>query len=210
MSQRSKNIKSIISKSTQNASNNTNLSYKNVFPNIYIQESYLFDNKMKDDLVQHNIKNISKSLSPLLTAENKKSNNIQVITKNINYKKYIKDNQKKLRYQPLTSFEQKLSKELGRLSHKYNYETSRRIFNSKLNNTNLYWKQFPDFKIYRLLKELEGRKDIPSVFNKPRLKPLINVHKDKLGVLAKNIYEKDQIERFKKYLYDHHKIKIVD
>ena len=60
---------------------------------------------------------------------------------------------------------------------------------------------FPDYEIYRQLKELDTRKEIPYGFPKPRLKPLIINKKDKLGKLAKNLYEADQAERFKELIY---------
>ena len=45
------------------------------------------------------------------------------------------------------------------------------------------------------------RKEVPFGFTRPKLKPLINSKRDKLGKLAKNLYDADQVERFKNLLY---------
>ena len=122
------------------------------------------------------------------------------LMKNIHHRPKIAISCDNFRYQPLSSLEKKLSKQLGRISNKYTEIQNRKFFN-KDENTETYWQNFPDYEIYRQLKELEVRKEIPYGFPKPRLKPLINNKKDKLGILAKNLYEADQIERFKKLLY---------
>ena len=128
--------------------------------------------------------------------------------RNVHYRKNIKKSNDNFRYQPISSFEQKLSKQLSRVSNKYNAIKNRKFFNNDLKNTELYWSHFPEYEIYRQLKELETRKELPNAFAKPRLKPLICQNKDKLGTLAKNLYEADQTDRFKKFLLKQYKIKI--
>ena len=123
------------------------------------------------------------------------------LIKNIHLKPKVAISCDNFKYQPLTSFEQKLSKQLGRLSTKYTYIKNRKFFNKENDSTNLYWMNFPEYEIYRQMKELDTRKEIPYGFPKPRLKPLIINKKDKLGKLAKNLFEADQIERFKNLLY---------
>jgi hypothetical protein len=123
------------------------------------------------------------------------------LIKNIHHKPKVAISCDNFKYQPLTSFEQKLSKQLGRLSTKYTYIKNRKFFNKENDSTNLYWMNFPEYEIYRQMKELDTRKEIPYGFPKPRLKPLIINKKDKLGKLAKNLFEADQIERFKNLLY---------
>ena len=130
------------------------------------------------------------------------------LIRNVHYRKNIKKSNDNFRYQPISSFEQKLSKQLSRVSNKYNVVKNRKFFNNDLKDTELFWSHFPEYEIYRQLKELETRKELPNAFTKPRLKPLICQRKDKLGVLAKNLYEADQIERFKKFLVKQYKIKI--
>jgi hypothetical protein len=129
-------------------------------------------------------------------------------TRNVHYRKNIKKSNDNFRYQPISSFEQKLSKQLSRVSNSYNPIKNRKFFNNDLKNTELYWSHFPEYEIYRQLKELETRKELPNAFTKPKLKPLICQNKDKLGILAKNLYEADQTERFKKFLLKQYKIKI--
>ena len=123
------------------------------------------------------------------------------LIKNIHHKPKVAISCDNFKYQPLTSFEQKLSKQLGRLSTKYTHIKNRKFFNKENDSTNLYWMNFPEYEIYRQMKELDTRKEIPYGFPKPRLKPLIINKKDKLGKLAKNLFEADQIERFKNLLY---------
>ena len=130
------------------------------------------------------------------------------LIRNIHYKPNIKKNNDNYRYQPITSFEQKLSKQLSRISNKYTIIKNRKFFNNQLTNTNLYWVNFPDYELYRQLKELETRKEFPNAFTKPRLKPLISQKKDKLGKLAQNLYEADQIDRFKKFIKQQYKNKV--
>ena len=130
------------------------------------------------------------------------------LIRNVHYRKNIKKSNDNFRYQPISSFEKKLSKQLSRVSNKYNVVKNRKFFNNDLKDTELFWSHFPEYEIYRQLKELETRKELPNAFTKLRLKPLICQRKDKLGVLAKNLYEADQIERFKKFLVKQYKIKI--
>ena len=127
------------------------------------------------------------------------------LIKNVHHRPKIAISCDNFRYQPLSSFEQKLSKQLGRISNKYTEIKNRKFFNKSNINTELFWKNFPDYEIYRQLKVLETRKEIPYGFPKPKLKPLINNKKDKLGKLAKNLYEADQVEKFNNLL---HKYKI--
>ena len=123
------------------------------------------------------------------------------LIKNVHHRPKIAISCDNFRYQPLSSFEQKLSKQLGRISNKYTEIKNRKFFNKSNINTELFWQNFPDYEIYRQLKVLETRKEIPYGFPKPKLKPLINNKKDKLGKLAKNLYEADQAERFKELIY---------
>ena len=123
------------------------------------------------------------------------------LMKNVHHRPKIAISCDNFRYQPLSSFEQKLSKQLGRISNKYTEIKNRKFFNKSNINTELFWQNFPDYEIYRQLKVLETRKEIPYGFPKPKLKPLINNKKDKLGKLAKNLYEADQAERFKELIY---------
>ena len=123
------------------------------------------------------------------------------LIKNVHHRPKIAISCDNFRYQPLSSLEQKLSKQLGRLSNKYTEIKNRKFFNKTNINTELFWQNFPDYEIYRQLKEFETRKENPYGFPKPRLKPLIYNKKDKLTKLAKNLYEADQAERFKNLLY---------
>ena len=138
--------------------------------------------------------------------DNNKNNKKRIpnLIKNIHHKPKVAMSSDNFRYQPLTSFELKLSKELGRINQNYTQIKNRKFFN-KNDSTNLYWMNFPDFEIYRQLKELDTRKEIPYGFTKPRLKPLIINKKNKLGILARNLYEADQVEKFNNLL---HKYKI--
>ena len=135
---------------------------------------------------------------------NNNQRRIPNLIKNIHHKPKVAISTDNFRYQPLTSFEQKLSKELSRLSKNYTQIKNRKFFN-KNDSTSLYWMNFLDYEIYRQLKELDTRKEIPYGFTKPRLKPLIINTKNKLGRLAKNLYEADQVEKFNNLL---HKYKI--
>lgn len=130
------------------------------------------------------------------------------LIRNIHYRKDLKKNNDNFRYQPLSSFEQKLSKELCRLSNRYTIIKNRKFFSKDLENTNIYYANFPEYKIYKQLKEIETRKEVPNAFAKPRLKPLIVQNRNKLSILAKNLYEADQVERLKKFMYNQYKIKI--
>ena len=139
---------------------------------------------------------------------NSKTKKMPNLMKNIHYRTDTKRSYDSFRYQPISSFEAKLSKQLSRISNKYTVIKNRKFFNNQLTSTNLYWVNFPDYEIYRQLKELETRKEFPNAFTRPRLKPLISQNKDKLGKLAKNLYEADQVERFKKYLNKNYNIKV--
>ena len=156
-------------------------------------------NKIKKNnkhiIINSNISNINNNIN---------QKRIPNLIKNIHHKPKVAITTDIFRYQPLTSFELKLSKELGRLNKNYTQIKNRKFFN-KNDSTSLYWMNFPDYEIYRQLKELDTRKEIPYGFTKPRLKPLIINTKNKLGKLAKNLYEADQVEKFNNLL---HKYKI--
>ena len=199
-------LKKEFSFSEINDSNN-NINNKNKSQKIAIKsESY---NKNRSNLQLNpsysNFKKNNISNHIVITSKTRKKPDL---IKNIHYKTDIKKSYDNFRYQPTTSFEQKLSKQLSRLSNKYTVIKNRKFFNNQLTNTNIYWLNFPDYEIYRQLKELETRKEFPYAFVKPRLKPLINPKKDKLGILAKNLYEADQVDKFKKFLNKNYKIKI--
>ena len=187
---------------SNNNPNNNNKSQKK------IMKSVSYDKKksiLQLNPSYSNFKNNNISNHIVITSKTKKKPNL---IKNIHYKTDIKKSYDNFRYQPITSFEQKLSKQLSRISDKYTVIKNRKFFNNQLTNTNLYWVNFPDYEIYRQLKELETRREFPYSFAKPRLKPLINPKKDKLGILAKNLYEADQVDKFKKFLNKNYKIKI--
>ena len=131
------------------------------------------------------------------------------LIRNVHYRKDLKKNNgnDNFRYQPISSFEKKLSKELCRISSRYTVVKNRKFFNNDSNITDEYWSNFPDYKIYRQLKEIETRKELPNAFSKPRLKPLIVQNKNKLSILARNLYEAEQIDKLKKLMYKQYKIK---
>ena len=137
----------------------------------------------------------------ILDSKNNTKKKIPNLMKNVHHRPKIAISCDNFRFQPLSSFEQKLSKQLGRISTRYTEINNRKFFNKQNGNTDLYWQNFPDYEIYRQLKELETRKEIPFGFTKPRLKPLVINKRDKIGKLAKNLYEADQVERFKNLLY---------
>ena len=137
----------------------------------------------------------------ILDSKNNTKKKIPNLMKNVHHRPKISISCDNFRFQPLSSFEQKLSKQLGRISTRYTEIKNRKFFNKQNGNTDLYWQNFPDYEIYRQLKELETRKEIPFGFTKPRLKPLVINKRDKIGKLAKNLYEADQVERFKNLLY---------
>ena len=213
--------------SSQQIINNRNLKKENSLSEMNDSNNYI-NNKTQEEykkilksesFKKNNVSHIKINTS-YSNYKNNKNNNIEHIIinskekkvpnliRNIHYRPDIKKNNDNLRYQPISSLEQKLSKQLSRLSNKYTSMKTRKFFNNQLTNTNLYWMNFPDFEIYRQLKELETRKEFPYSFTKPKLKPLIHQKKDKLGVLAKNLYEADQVERFKKFLKKQYKIKV--
>ena len=199
-------LKNEFSLSEINDSNN-NINNNNKSKKILKSESY---DKNKSTLKLNSSdsnfkKNNSISKHIVITSKTKKMPNL---IRNIHYKTDIKKSYDNFRYQPTTSFEQKLSKQLSRISSKYTIIKNRKFFNNQLTNTNIYWENFPDYEVYRQLKELETRKEFPYSFAKPRLKPLINQKKDKLGILAKNLYEADQVDKFKKFMNKNYKIKI--
>ena len=148
-----------------------------------------------------NNKNFNNNKNHILITSKETPKKIPNLTKNIHHRPKVANSCDNFRYQPISSFELKLSKQLSRISNKYTQIKNRKFFNKQTENTNLYWQNFPDYEIYRQLKELETRKEIPLAFPKPRLKPLICNTKDRLGRLAKNLYEADQIDRFKSLLY---------
>ena len=148
-----------------------------------------------------NNKNFNNNKNHILITSKETPKKIPNLTKNIHHRPKVANSCDNFRYQPISSFELKLSKQLSRISNKYTQIKNRKFFNKQTENTNLYWQNFPDYEIYRQLKELETRKEIPLTFPKPRLKPLICNTKDRLGRLAKNLYEADQIDRFKSLLY---------
>ena len=137
----------------------------------------------------------------ILDSKNNMKKKVPNLMKNVHHRPKIAISCDNFRFQPLSSFEQKLSKQLGRISTRYTEINNRKFFNKQNGNTDLYWQNFPDYEIYRQLKELETRKEIPFGFTKPRLKPLVINKRDKIGKLAKNLYEADQVERFKNLLY---------
>ena len=137
----------------------------------------------------------------IINSKNNREKKVPNLMKNVHHKPKIAISCDNFRYQPLSSFEQKLSKQLCRISNKYTEIKNRKFFNKENGNTELFWQNFPDYEIYRQLKVLETRKEVPNGFTKPRLKPLINNRKDKLGKLAKNLYYADQVERFKNLIY---------
>ena len=179
-----KHLKIITKESSQNKTQPSKISSSCITTN---NNNYYHPNKYNN---KHKIIN-----------SNNTEKRIPNLIKNIHHKPKVAISCDNFKYQPLTSFEQKLSKQLGRLSTKYTYIKNRKFFNKENDSTNLYWMNFPEYEIYRQMKELDTRKEIPYGFPKPRLKPLIINKKDKLGKLAKNLFEADQIERFKNLLY---------
>ena len=146
-------------------------------------------------------KNFNKNKNHIIITSTENQKNIPNLTKNIHHRPKVANSCDTFKYQPISSLEQKLSKQLERISNRYTQIKNRKFFNKQTENTNLYWQYFPDYEIYRQLKELETRKEIPFAFPKPRLKPLIYNQKNRLGKLAKNLYEAGQIDRFKNLLY---------
>ena len=179
-----KHLKIITKESSQNKTQPSKISSSCITTN---NNNYYHPNKYNNKHIIINSNNTDKRVPNLI--------------KNIHHKQKVAISCDNFKYQPLTSFEQKLSKQLGRLSTKYTYIKNRKFFNKENDSTNLYWMNFPEYEIYRQMKELDTRKEIPYGFPKPRLKPLIINKKDKLGKLAKNLFEADQIERFKNLLY---------
>ena len=204
-----RNLKKENSLSEMNDSNNyINNKIQEEYKKILKSESFKKDNvsNIKINTSYSNYKNYKNNMEHVII--NSKEKKVPNLIRNIHYRPDIKKNNDNLRYQPLSSLEQKLRKQLSRLSNKYTSMKNRKFFNNQLTNTNLYWMNFPDYEIYRQLKVLETRKEFPYSFTKPKLKPLIYQKKDKLGVLAKNLYEADQVERFKKFLKKQYKIKV--
>ena len=116
----------------------------------------------------------------ILDSKNNTKKKIPNLMKNVHHRPKIAISCDNFRFQPLSSFEQKLSKQLGRISTRYTEIKNRKFFNKQNGNTDLYWQNFPDYEIYRQLKELETRKEIPFGFTKPRLKPLVINKRDKI------------------------------
>ena len=145
-------------------------------------------------------KNFNNNKNHIIITSKETPKKVPNLIKNVHHRPKVANSCDNFKFQPISSFELKLSKELGRISNGYTQIKNRKFFNKQTENTNIYWQNFPDYEIYRQLKELETRKEIPLAFPKPRLKPLICNTKDRLGKLAKNLYEADQIDRFKSLL----------
>lgn len=184
--------------------NNFNLMNKE-FPHKIIQTEPLISSHRSKDKYKFN-DNTNSSYNKIknknhIIIDSKKNDTKKVpnLMKNVQHRPKIAISCDEFRYQPLSSLEKKISKQLGRISNKYTEIKNRKFFNN--GDTDLYWQNFPDYEIYRQLKELETRKETPYGFRKPRLQPLIYNKKDKLGKLAQNLYEADQVERFKNLLY---------
>ena len=180
--------------------------------NIVTTEQINASNEVTKSKTESNINNnkkkfpLNKTLNKinshiLINSEKKTKKNIPNLIKNVHHRPKIAKSSDNFGFQPITSLEQKLSKQLSRISDKYTEIKNRRFFNNKGGDTNFFWQNFPDYEIYRQLKVLEMRKEVPFGFTRPKLKPLINSKRDKLGKLAKNLYDADQVERFKNLLY---------
>jgi hypothetical protein len=216
----SRHITSINNNSQKDNNNNYNVSKNDQSTNIdtskYIYPSkhtiILKSNSNKKSNVKMSILNTSYSHFINKSQDHKTINSkdkpkIPNLIRNIHYRKDIKKKDNDIyRFQPQTSFEQKLSKELLRLNNNYTIVKNRKFFN-KMNNTNLYWANYLDYGNYKQLKELETRIELPNAFGKPKLRPLIYQSKDSVGRLAQNLYKADQANRLKKYFYNKYKIK---
>ena len=216
----SRHITSNYNNSKKDNNNNYNLSKNdhstidNTSKNIYPSKHTIIlksDSNKKSD-VKINISNtsyshlINKSQDHILI-DSKKKPKIPNLIRNIHYRNDLKEKDNDMfKFQPQSSFEQKLSKELLRLNNKYTIVKNRKFFN-KMNNTNLYWANFIDYGNYKQLKELETRAELPNAFGRPKLKPLIYQPKNSVGRLAQNLYKADQVNRLKKYFYNKYKIK---
>ena len=201
------NSQSEITDSNNYLNNKLQEEYKKILKNETCKKSTYTNTKIKYTYSNKSNKNTEHIVINSKEKEKEKVKKRPNLMRNVHYRQNIKKDNDNFRYQPISSFEEKLSKQLSRLSNKYTSMKNRKFFNNKLTNTNLYWMNFPDYEIYRQLKELETRKELPNAFTKPRLKPLITQKKDKLSLLAKNIYEADQVERLKKLLKKQYKIK---
>lgn len=96
------------------------------------------------------------------------------------------------KYQPISSFEQKLLKEMSRISNRYRKNESR--YNYYPNkNLDIFWNSVPDFTQYKQLKQIENR--FQGHQERGKLKPLIYVKKDNLNKLANRLYQVDQDSR---------------
>lgn len=104
------------------------------------------------------------------------------------------------KYQPISSFEQKLIKEMSRISNRYKKNECR--YNYYPNkNLELFWNSVSDFSQYKQLKQIENR--FQGHQERGKLKPLICIKKDNLNKLANRLYQVDQETRqfkFKKML----------
>jgi len=183
---------------------------KNIYPSKH--KIILKSNSSKKSNVKINTSNtsyshfINKSQDHILI-DSKNKPRIPNLIRNIHYRNDLKKNDNDIfKYQPQSSFEQKLSKELLRLNNKYTIVKNRKFF-SKINNTNLYWANYLDYGKYKQLKEIETRFELPNAFRKPKLRPLIYQPKDSVGRLGQNLYKADQANRLKKYFYNKYKIK---
>ena len=203
MNLKKENSQSEITDSNNYLNNKLQEEYKKILKSESMKKSTYTNTKIKYSYSNRSNKNTEHIIINSKEKVKKRPN----LMRNVHYRQNIKKDNDNFRYQPISSFEEKLSKQLSRLSNKYTSMKNRKFFSNQLTNTNLYWMNFPDYEIYRQLKELETRKELPNAFTKPRLKPLITQKKDKLSLLAKNIYEADQVERLKKLLKKQYKIK---
>ena len=152
--------------------------------------------KINTSLSTNNRTHFNKSNHYSITAKNKKPN----LIKNVQYRSTEIKKYKKMNNHPLSSFEAKLVKELGRISDKYTSTNSIKFFTANLPNTDLYWGYSPNYELYRQLKEMETRSQIKNSFTKAKLKPLICMSKDGLTKLAKKLYDADQANKYKEFL----------
>ena len=92
----------------------------------------------KHIIINSNISNINNNIN---------QKRIPNLIKNIHHKPKVAISTDIFRYQPLTSFELKLSKELGRFNKNYTQIKNKKFF-YKNDSTSLYWMNFLDYEIY--------------------------------------------------------------
>ena len=184
--------------SKRNISNNISEEDNMHFNNLKYKRKYILktSEKLNTSSSTMNKTHFNKTTHYSITSKNKKPN----LIKNVQYKSTEIKKRGKINYHPLTSFEAKLIKELGRISDKYSSSNSIKFFTTQLPNTDLYWGYSPNYELYRQLKEMETRSQLQNCFTKPRLKPLICRSKDGLTKLAKRLYEIDQANKYKEFL----------